>query len=45
MTGLHKELKYLADIKMRLYTFPTKNNDPKAKAHYIKYCEILQKIK
>jgi hypothetical protein len=23
------------------YTSPKKNNDPKAKAHYIKYCKIV----
>jgi len=30
---------------MRLSTFPKKNNDPKAKAHYIKYCKVVQKKK
>jgi ribosomal protein L33 len=30
--------------KRSLYTFTTNSNDPKAKAHYTKYCQILKKV-
>jgi ribosomal protein L33 len=30
--------------KRSLYTFTKNSKDPKAKAHYIKYCQILKKV-
>jgi hypothetical protein len=42
MIGLHKELKYLANIKS-LYIYSRKSNDPVTEAYYI-YCKTLNKI-
>jgi ribosomal protein L33 len=30
--------------KISLYTFTKNSNNPKAKAHYNKYCKILRKV-
>jgi len=30
--------------KRNLYAFTKNNNDPKAKAHYTKYCKIIIKV-
>ena len=40
--GSHKELKYHANER-GLYTLTKNSNDPRAKAHYVKYCGILKK--
>ena len=37
MTGCHK-------YKTSLHTFTENNNDPKAKTHFMKYCQILRKF-
>jgi hypothetical protein len=44
MTGLLQGIKISCKHKGSLYTLIKNSNDPKAKAHYIKYCRILRKV-
>jgi hypothetical protein len=37
-------IKITCSHKPSSYTFTKNNHYPKAKAHYIKYCKILQKV-
>jgi len=40
-----QEIKISCKYKRSLYAFTKNSNDPKAKAHYIKYCTVLRKVR
>jgi hypothetical protein len=47
MTGLHRELKYLAGIRgayIYIYIYSARSNNPLIKAYYNKYCKVLSRV-